>query len=157
MLSAASRPITLVLLLTAFSWAQAPPRRKPPMRPNAPVIATEGIDISTERHHKLAFENEKVRVFAVELPAQAATGLLRHEYDFLMLALTDTRAEIAPERGRAQQVRMGVGELQLGAAGLVNRVTNKTSTPLRDLIIQILAGIEPKLAICGLGAVPASA
>jgi quercetin dioxygenase-like cupin family protein len=132
---------TIVLLLALASlWANA--QRK--------AAAIEGIELAAERHHKLTLQNEKLRVFTVELPSGGYTQFVRHEKDFLLLALTDSQLQLVPERGAGQRLRMGPGELQLGTAGLVKRIVNQSSESVRFLVIEIIQGIEPKLAICGL-------
>jgi quercetin dioxygenase-like cupin family protein len=139
--------LALALLLSVAMAAQTAPGRKAVPKP----ATGEGVELAAEPNHKLALENEQVRVFKVELPPGKSTALLRHQHDFLLVALSEGRVEITPERGKGQNLRMAPGELQLGNAGLVNRVANTGTAPLHYALIEVLAGIEARDAICGTG------
>jgi quercetin dioxygenase-like cupin family protein len=47
------------------------------------------VPIAEEPHHHLVMENSYVRVFAVELPPQKSTELHQHDYDYVIVTLTD--------------------------------------------------------------------
>ena len=49
--------------------------------------ATSEVEITNEPHHHLAFENEYVRVFKVEVAAHDATLMHRHRHDYLYISL----------------------------------------------------------------------
>jgi hypothetical protein len=70
------------LLLTCLLAAQSP----------APVV----VPVAEEPAHHLAFENEYVRVFKVEVAPHAATLMHRHDKDYVFVTLGDS--EVISER-----------------------------------------------------------
>ncbi len=62
------------------------------------------VPIAEEPYHRLVLENSDVRVFAVELPPLKTTLLHQHDYDYVVVTLTDGAVTsghngMAPEAG----------------------------------------------------------
>jgi len=47
------------------------------------------LPVAEEPYHHLVVENSYARIFAVELPAQKSTALYKHDYDYVIVTLTD--------------------------------------------------------------------
>src|SRR5215472_3357066 len=52
--------------------------------------AAKIVDLDHEPAHHFAFQNEKVRVFKVSVPAHASTLVHQHDRDYIFVSLGDT-------------------------------------------------------------------
>jgi hypothetical protein len=105
------------------------------------------VDISDESHHQLLLENEKVRVFEVDLPAHQSTPLVRHDHNFLVITLED--AEIASwAEGRAGVITYQYkrNDVRFFFGGPARALRNDTPNTYRNLTVEFLS---PKVTTLG--------
>jgi len=81
------------------------PAAKPGLSAEAPAV-----EITAEPDHHLALENERVRVFQVEVPANASTLLHRHRHDYLFVTLGASHAGNEVEGKAAAALALADGE-----------------------------------------------
>lgn len=105
------------------------------------------VDIGDESHHRLLLENEKVRVFAVDLTAHQSTPLIRHEHNYLVITLAD--AEIASwAEGQAGVItyRYNQNDIRFFFGGPARALRNDTPNAYHNLTIEFL---NPKITTFG--------
>ena len=105
------------------------------------------VDIGDESHHHLLLENEKVRVFAVDLTAHQSTPLIRHEHNYLVITLAD--AEIASwAEGQAGVItyRYNQNDIRFFFGGPARALRNDTPNAYHSLTIEFL---NPKITTFG--------
>lgn len=104
------------------------------------------VEITSEPSHHLAFENESVRVFKVEVAPHAATLMHRHRHDYL--AVTLGPAEISNEVAGKPSVTLKLqdGEVRFTPGNFAHIARNLADTPFRNVTIELLRGAENEKA-----------
>lgn len=105
------------------------------------------VDITDESHYQLVVENDKVRIFAVELPAHQSTPLVRHDHNFLIITLAD--CEIASwAEGRAGVItyQYKQNDIRFFFGGPARALRNDTPNTYRNLTVEFL---NPKVTTLG--------
>ena len=107
----------------------------------AVVLSAQGIpevEITNEALHHLAFENEYVRVYQVEIPPHEATLMHwhRHDYIFVTLGASDVSNEV---KGKPPtEVKLQDGETHFSAAPFAHIARNLAAIPFRNVTIELL-------------------
>ena len=96
------------------------------------------VELTAEPAHHLALENERVRVFQVEVAPRAATLLHRHGHDYLFVTLGD--AHIANEvQGKAPvEVGLADGETRFTPGDFAHIARNLADRPFRNVTIELM-------------------
>lgn len=105
------------------------------------------VDITDESHYHLLLENEKIRIFEVDLPAHQSTPLVRHDHNFLVITLGDS--EIASwAEGRAGVITYLYkdNDIRFFFGGPARALRNDTPNTYRNLTIEFL---NPKVTTLG--------
>src|SRR3954469_2629429 len=106
--------------------------------PLAMFAAAPEVEITSEPSHHLAFQNSLVRVFQVEVAAQAATLLHRHRHDYLFVTLGDSHVanEVA---GKAPvELTLADGETRFTPGNFAHVAKNLSRQPFRNVTIELL-------------------
>ena len=96
------------------------------------------VEITNEALHHLAFENELVRVFQVEIPPHQATLMHwhRHDYIYVTLGASDVSNEV---KGKPPaEVKLQDGETHFSAAPFAHIARNLAAIPFRNVTIELL-------------------
>jgi quercetin dioxygenase-like cupin family protein len=97
-----------------------------------------GVEVTAEPMHHLAFENQYVRVFKVEVPPHSATLMHRHRHDYLYVVLGAAQIsnDVAgkPPAGMALQD----GQVNFAAGNFSHIMRNLGSSPFRNVTIELL-------------------
>jgi hypothetical protein len=88
----------------------------------------------------------------VIIPAHGTTLLTSHSNDYLVIALSSINLEATGASGISYPVQLGAEELQIIKGGWSHRLTNLSDTTAKLIEIDVLSGIAPERALCGLGA-----
>jgi quercetin dioxygenase-like cupin family protein len=130
-----TRNFVCFLLLTSLVAAQTA----------APAV----VPVAEEPAHHLAFENEYVRVFKVEVAPHAATLMHRHDRDYAFVTLGES--EVISERQGEKPVTLKLkdGETRFTKGGFAHIARNLSDKPFRNVTIEILRA--PGSFICGTG------
>jgi quercetin dioxygenase-like cupin family protein len=129
------------LLLSVFALAPLVSTcDKPSKSSDAPPAqgATE-IEVVAEPSHRLAFENQYVRAFKLEVPPNGATLKHRHPHDYV--TVTFGAAELSNEvDGKAPAtVKLENGQVRFTEGrGPAHLVKNLVGTPFRNVTIEFL-------------------
>lgn len=105
------------------------------------------VDLSEDSHYELLLENDKVRVFAVNVDSHAETALVRHPNNYLTIHLQESEiaAWNAGESGVVSQ-RFPQDDIRFYFGGKPRALRNDTSTPYHSLMIEFL---NPKVTTYG--------
>jgi quercetin dioxygenase-like cupin family protein len=95
-------------------------------------------------------ENDRVRVFKVEIPPSQSSALDQHRHDYIVVSLGKNDFEIAGG-GMTFPMQMENGEMQVLKGGAPHRITNHSDQPLRLLELEVLREVHPEQPVCGLG------
>ncbi len=104
-----------------------------------------------ESHHHLLLENDKVRVFAVDLGAHQSTPLTRHDHNYLVITLADSEiASWADGQAGVITYRYDQNDIHFFFGGPARALRNDTPDAYHNLTIEFLNpkvttfGYEPK-------------
>ena len=99
--------------------------------------------VSTNVGTELLFENERVRVWQMDLAPGESSELHRHEHDYLFVHLTPTTLESrSPGRDDVRLFDSEPGFVSFSVVGhqgrLPHQVTNVADEPHRQLVVELL-------------------
>ncbi|HZQ70334.1 MAG TPA: hypothetical protein VFA68_17540 [Terriglobales bacterium] len=104
-------------------------------------------DISQESHYHLLLENEKVRIFSLDVGPHSETSLVRHPNNYLVIHLQES--EIAAwNEGESDVIthRFAQDEIHFYFGGKARAIRNDTATGYHCLMIEFL---NPKVTTYG--------
>jgi quercetin dioxygenase-like cupin family protein len=130
--------------LTGYGQSQA--FTKEPSK--APALP---LEMSQEPRAKQLIANRRVRAYRIDLPAGGATGVDRHDHDFLVISLGNSQFEFAGS-GNAYAMDMRDGEVEVMKGHWAHRVVNKSQQELHLVEVEVVGEISPEHATCGLNA-----
>ncbi len=98
----------------------------------------QAVKITAEPFHHLAFENQYVRVFRVEVAPKKATLLHRHRNDYIFVSLGASQVRNQVEGKPAVTLKLTDGETSMVEGGFAHLAVNLASSPFRNLTVEIL-------------------
>ncbi len=117
----------------------------------ASAQAETATAMEDESHHHLLLQNEKVRVFAVDLGAHESAPLTRHEHNYLVITLGDSEiASWAEGQAGVITYRYDQNDIRFFFGGPARALRNDTPNAYHNLTIEFLSpkvttfGYEPK-------------
>lgn len=107
---------------------------------SANASAQSVVSIEQEPAHRLVLQNEKVRVFDVELPPGADSLWHVHRYDGISVRLADATVADESQDGQAETLHLRQGAVAFGATPTprTHRVRNAGETTFRNIYIELL-------------------
>ena len=96
------------------------------------------VEITNEAHHHLAFENEYVRVFQVEVTPHEATLMHWHRHDYVFVTLGDSDVSNEVKGKPPVELKLKDGEARFSAAPFAHIARNLAPTPFRNVTIELL-------------------
>jgi len=111
-----------LVLLTAVLTAQSAPE----------------VEITAEPHHHLAFTNDQVRVFNVEIAPNSETLMHLHHHDYIYVNLGPAEVINAVKGKVPVTVKLHDGDTNFLSAGFAHAARNVSTQPFRDVIIELL-------------------
>lgn len=107
-----------------------------------PDPCDEVVAIEDEPRHHLIFANHLVRAFAVEIAPHDRTLCHRHPNDYVLYVAGDAEIVSTPQGEVPKVLKYQDGECEQLSAGLVHVVENRNPTPFRNLVVELLTGID---------------
>ena len=95
---------------------------------------------------------EKLSSYSVTIPAHGATLLAPHPNDYVVIALSSIKLEATGAAGNSYPVQLDEEGVQVIKGGWSHRLTNSADTTAKLIEIDVVNGIAPEHALCGLGA-----
>jgi quercetin dioxygenase-like cupin family protein len=102
-------------------------------RAEAPVV-----EITAEPAHRLALENEQVRVFQVEVAPRASTLMHRHAHDYLFVTLGDAHVSNEVQGKAPVELELADGETRFSAGNFAHVARNLADTPFRNVTVELM-------------------
>jgi quercetin dioxygenase-like cupin family protein len=96
------------------------------------------VEITSEPSHHLAFENEHVRVFRVELAPNASTLLHRHRHDYFFVSLGDSHVVNEVVDKLPVDLKLADGETRFTPGNFAHVARNLSDRPFRNVTIELL-------------------
>lgn len=140
------RSIALFLLLASVAVsAQTKAFTKTPGK--IPQPETTASDSSVRE----LLSNSQIRVVRVDLEPGKSTRIARHEYDFVVVALTESNFKFD---GPSNSIKMAMqpNEIQVMKGHWPHQVVNSGVRPIHLIEVEVKHGIAPEQALCGLNA-----
>ena len=129
-----------LLFIAAPLMAQVPKNNldvhHPPSRPSV----ASSMETKSDHCFHSVLENDRVRVFKVEVPALQSTSVNYHRHDYLVVSLGKSNFEIAGS-GIRYPMQMEDGEMQVIKGGASHRITNLSDTPLQLVEMEVMREI----------------
>jgi beta-alanine degradation protein BauB len=94
--------------------------------------------------NRVIFENEFVRVWALEVEAGKSKGLHRHDLPYVIVPLTAGRVEIESIDGSVFRPNEKVGEAIWRDAGEVHDLHNRGNTTYRNVLVEVKVPAKPQ-------------
>ncbi len=114
--------LTLVLFLTTFLTAQSAPE----------------VEITAEPHHHLAFANDQVRVFNINVPPHSETLLHWHRHDYIYITLGDSEVINVVQGKDPVTLKLQDGQTGFLSAPFAHLARNLSAQPFRLLNVELL-------------------
>ena len=97
----------------------------------------------------LAISNPRVRVFRIELAAHGSASIGREVRDYVLLAVSGGRAEIAGP-GNSFPIDLQAGEAAIFKGGWPHRLRSVSDAPSTWMVLEVARALQPERALCGL-------
>jgi hypothetical protein len=102
------------------------------------VRTVDVIPLSSEPHHHLAFHNEYVNVYQVQVAPPDSVLLHRHDFDAISVMLSDAQVTVyTPGQPEARR-KLTAGQIRLQSRGYVHSTTIEGDTPYRNVTVELL-------------------
>lgn len=102
------------------------------------------VALTAEPSHHLAFANEYVRAFRVEVAPHASTLLHRHSHDYLFVTLGASQVENDVVGKPSVTMKLQDGETRFVPGDFAHVAKNLADTPFRNVTIELLQDAEAR-------------
>jgi quercetin dioxygenase-like cupin family protein len=99
---------------------------------------TTDVEITAEPSHRLAIDNEYVRVFKVEVAPRAATQMHRHIHDYIYVTIGDAHLSNEVEGKPPVEVKLADGDTRFTAGNFAHIARNLSDQPFRNVTIELM-------------------
>ncbi|HVI09282.1 MAG TPA: cupin domain-containing protein [Candidatus Binatia bacterium] len=96
------------------------------------------VEITAEPHHKLAFENQWVRVFNVAIAPDTATLVHWHRHDYIAVTLGPARVANHVKDKPAATAEFAAGDTRFTSGSFAHAVRDLGPQPYRNVTIELL-------------------
>jgi hypothetical protein len=104
--------------------------------------------LNSEPHHHLAWHNDYVNVYSVEVPPHDSVQLHKHEADAVSIMLSNSEITVhVPGKPPSHQA-VTHGQLRLQPAGYVHSTSIDGNTPYRNITVELLMRQDSPRNLC---------
>jgi quercetin dioxygenase-like cupin family protein len=96
------------------------------------------VEITAEPAHRLVLENERVRVFHVEVAPHASTLMHRHSHDYLFVTLGDSHVSNEVQGKAPVALELADGETRFSAGNFAHVARNLADRPFRNVTVELM-------------------
>jgi mannose-6-phosphate isomerase-like protein (cupin superfamily) len=118
---------------------------------NASRVEDSPADMKSDRCFRSLLENDRVRVFRVEIAPRSATSIDTHHHDYLLISLGKSKVEVSGP-GSSFPLEMDDGEMQVINGGWSHQLKNESDEKMRLIEVEVQRDVHPGRAVCGLTA-----
>jgi quercetin dioxygenase-like cupin family protein len=104
----------------------------------APAQTAPEVEITAEPHHHLAFQNQHVRVFKVEVAPHEATLMHRHRHDYIFVTLGASEVSNDVVGKPPVTLKLQDGEVRFTPGDFAHLARNLALTPFRNVTIEFI-------------------
>jgi quercetin dioxygenase-like cupin family protein len=104
----------------------------------AQAVGPPAVEITAEPSHHLAFENQSVRVFKVDLAPHAAMLMHHHRHDYIFVSLGPSQIENDVVGKPPAMRRFEAGETVFVPGGFAHTAKNLSDQPFRIIAVELL-------------------
>ena len=105
------------------------------------------VEITSEPHHHLTYQNENVRVFNVEVAPQTATLTHWHHHDYVYVTLGASHVSNEVQGKAPVDVKLNDGETHFSPAPFAHVAKNLSEQPFRNVTIEYLQDEKLRKAV----------
>lgn len=109
---------------------------------STPYDCSQPVEIEDEPRHHLIIANEYVRALAVTVPPHTSTLCHHHPHDYLIYVASGAEIISAGREEEPKKLHYVDGECELSPSGLVHVVENLSGTGFRNVVVELLPGVE---------------
>jgi quercetin dioxygenase-like cupin family protein len=99
---------------------------------------TTEVEITAEPSHHLAFENEYIRVFKVEVAPHSATLMHRHRHDYVYVTIGDAHLSNEVAGKPPADVKLADGDTRFTPGNFAHIANNISDQPFRNVTIELV-------------------
>jgi mannose-6-phosphate isomerase-like protein (cupin superfamily) len=133
--------LALFLLFTVAPLiAQVP---KDNLDAHHPASRPSSMETKSDHCFRFVLENDRVRVFKVDVAGLQSTSVNYHRHDYVVVSLGKSNFEIAGS-GLRYPMQMEDGEMQVIKGGASHRITNLSDSQLQLVEMEVMREIHPK-------------
>lgn len=96
------------------------------------------VEITSEAHHHLAFQNPYVRVFNVEVDPNTQTEMHWHRHDYIAITLGDAEVSNTVKNKPTVSVKLHDGDTVFASGNFAHYVADIGPQPFRNVTVEIL-------------------
>ena len=100
--------------------------------------AAEEVEITSEPHHHLTFQNQDVRVFNVEVEPGAQTMMHWHHHDYIAVTLSEAEVSNSVKDKPTVALKLAEGDTRFAAGNFVHFVKDVGPQAFRNVTIELL-------------------
>lgn len=108
----------------------------------------EIIPLSAEPHHHLAFHNQYVNVYRVEVSPHDSVLLHRHDADAISVMLSDSDVTVRGPGKPDNRVKLSKGQVRLQSSGYVHSTTIESDQPYRNITVELVLPQQGHKNLC---------
>ena len=102
------------------------------------------VEITSEPSHHLAFENDQVRVFKVEVAPHKSTLMHWHRHDYLFVTLGDAHVSNQIQGRDPIELNFVDGDTRFVSSNFAHVAQNLSDKPFRNVTIELLKDEEAR-------------
>lgn len=153
------RPIRLrafVLSMAVLAFAGATFAAGQAEANRSQLVETKPSHAGNDPHVRSVFEGNNVAALRVDIGPHESTLMYTHRHDYILIAITAGRFDAAGS-SNSFTLEMNEGEMQVMKGNWPHRLVNRSESRIQLIELDVLRGIDPEHAICGLTGPPCAA
>ncbi len=103
-----------------------------------PAGAQATKPITSERHYRLSFQNQYVRVYQLEVAPGESTQVYPHDYDSLLISIGEAQITVSSSATAEKHLMHKDGEIRFSRGGFAHAVRNDGARRFRAVAVEFL-------------------
>lgn len=106
------------------------------------------VAITSEPSHHRVLDNNRVRVFKVEVAPHASTLLHQHDHDYLFITLGESQVSNEVQGKLPVTLQLKDGETHFVKGGFAHVARNLSDQPFRNVTIELMQPAQGEVKVC---------
>jgi hypothetical protein len=120
------------------------------------LVETKPSRTGNDPHVRSVFEGNNIAAFQLDIGPHESTLTHPHRHDYILIAITAGQFD-AVGSSNSFPFEMSEGEMQVMKGNWPHRLVSRSDSRIRLIELDVLRGIEPEHAMCGLTGPPCEA